>query len=80
MKRGSLLGCLAIIFGTMDSFKDIPALGDSITDDEVEEEEEGLDEDVKETDSDGKYRFNGKHIYVTWSKSTIESILPILGL
>ncbi|KAK3166742.1 hypothetical protein OEA41_009867 [Lepraria neglecta] len=49
------------------------ALGDSITDDEVEEEEERLDEDVKETDSDGRYRFNGKHIYLTWSKSTIES-------
>ena len=23
--------------------------------------------------TNGKYRFNGKHIYVTWSKSTIDS-------
>jgi hypothetical protein len=32
----------------------------------------GRVEDVEEFVNDKKYRFNGKHIYVTWSKSQVE--------
>ena len=56
----------------MDDFEGIPALGDSL----LEEEQSLSEEDSEEEESSvkgGKYRFNGKHIYVTWSKSTIDS-------
>ena len=56
----------------MDDFADIPAAGDAYVD-EVEEDEEGHTTEQEEQEGDGKYRFNGKHIYVTWSKSKIDS-------
>jgi len=63
-------------------FKDIPPLGDSVVvgDDEVEQ-----DVVVESEQPLKKYRFNGRYLYVTWSKSTIESkeefetkLLPLL--
>ena len=56
---------------TMSDFADIPALGDAAiySDEELEEDVE-LEE---EPEGEAKYRFNGKHIYVTWSKSKIDS-------
>ena len=55
----------------MSDFADIPAAGDAVmySDEEMEE----VVESVSERDGEGKYRFNGKHIYVTWSKSKIDS-------
>ncbi len=55
----------------MSDFADIPAVGDAFMDDDEEEEILGDDEDMCE--EGGKYRFNGKHIYVTWLKSKIDS-------
>ena len=59
----------------MDDFSDIAALGDSRQDeDENEDQQEDIEESLEEeSDKGGKYRFNGKHIYVTWSKSKIDS-------
>ncbi len=59
-----------IIFVTMADFADIPAAGDSWVDEECEDT--ALEDEVLEEEKDGKWRFNGKHIYVTWSKSKIE--------
>ena len=58
----------------MADFEGIPALGDSCVDEveEMEEIESGEESDGC-SDTGGKYRFNGKHIYVTWSKSKVES-------
>lgn len=47
----------------MSEFADIPAAGDAFID--------GNEGDAP--DGDGKYRFNGKLIYVIWSKTTIDS-------
>src|SRR5947209_9121639 len=59
----------------MFDFADMPAAGDSIVG-TLQDETESV-EDVNEPDEisvpSKKYRFNGKHIYVTWSKSKIES-------
>jgi hypothetical protein len=52
----------------MSDFADIRAAGDANAVDEVASAE-GTLEDA----ADRKYRFNGKHIYVTWSKSRIDS-------
>ncbi len=54
----------------MADFADIPAAGDSCVDEE--REETVLEDEVLEEEKVGKWRFNGKHIYVTWSKSKIE--------
>ncbi|KAL2052837.1 hypothetical protein ABVK25_006776 [Lepraria finkii] len=54
----------------MTDFADIPAVGDALVE-EIEEDEEV--ESAEELEGDGKYRFNCKHIYVTWSKSKIDS-------
>lgn len=54
----------------MADFADIPAAGDSCVDEK--REETVLEDEVLEEEKDGKWRFNGKHIYVTWSKSKIE--------
>lgn len=54
----------------MTDFADIPAVGDALVE-EIEEDEEV--ELAEELEGDGKYRFNCKHIYVTWSKSKIDS-------
>ena len=57
----------------MDDFAGIPSLGDKFA--YASDEETKLISDEEETGEDagdGKYRFNGKHIYVTWSKSKIE--------
>ncbi len=54
----------------MADFADIPAAGDSWVDEECEDT--ALEDEVVEEEKDGKWRFNGKHIYVTWSKSKIE--------
>jgi len=59
-----------IIFTTMADFADIPAAGDSWVDEE--REDTVLEDEVLEEEKDGKWRFNGKHVYVTWSKSKIE--------
>jgi hypothetical protein len=59
-----------IIFVTMADFADIPAAGDSWVDEECEDT--ALEDEVVEEEKDGKWKFNGKHIYVTWSKSKIE--------
>ena len=71
MKEGAPSACRAIIIGTMSDFDDIPAAGDAFADEE--DEEVDCEDDVEEWGYDGKYRFNGKHIYVTWSKSKIDS-------
>jgi hypothetical protein len=55
----------------MSDFADIPAVGDAFMDDD--EEEEIVENDEEEPDGSGKYRFNGKNIFVTWSKSKIDS-------
>jgi len=59
----------------ISDFDNIPPLGDRYVDEQEGEEsleQEAVDEeDVEE--KGGKYRFNGKHIYVIWSKSKIES-------
>ena len=55
----------------MSDFADIPAAGDAVID-SVEELEEEV-EPGSGPNGEGKYRFNGKHIYVTWSKSKIDS-------
>ena len=63
-----------ILFGTMEDFVNIPALGDVLAKASDEEMNSGAgEEEVQQSVSDGKYRINGKHIYVTWSKSKIES-------
>jgi len=54
----------------MADFADIPAAGDLCVDEECEETL--LGDEASEEEKDGKWRFNGKHIYVTWSKSRIE--------
>ncbi len=54
----------------MADFADIPAAGDSYVDEELEGVVAG--DEVLEEEKDGKWRFNGKYIYVTWSKSKIE--------
>jgi len=54
----------------MADFADIPAAGDSWVDEECEDT--ALEDEVVEEEKDGKWKFNGKHIYVTWSKSKIE--------
>lgn len=53
----------------MDDFADIPPVGDAVVASDDEEAKSVSDEE--EVVGDGKSRFNGKHIYVTWSKSTI---------
>ena len=53
----------------MEDFASIPAVGDSY----IEQSEDSENDNREEAESDGKYRFNGKHIYVTWSKSKIDS-------
>lgn len=55
----------------MDDFANIPALGD-VVGYESEWHDNDADEEEPEEQAGGKYRFNGKHIYVTWSKSTID--------
>lgn len=52
----------------MSDFADIRAVGDVV--DDVEDTASGEGPDGEAAD---KYRFNGKHIYVTWSKSRIDS-------
>ena len=61
-------------------FADLPALGDALVDESCDE---SLSEKVPEPV--GKYRFNGRYMYVIWSKSTISSkeefqkkLLPLL--
>jgi hypothetical protein len=73
MKGGSPPVCLAVIQVTMDDFADIPAAGDACVSEAESEEQkcDGSEGGVEE--GDGKYRFNGKNIYVTWSKSKIDS-------
>ena len=64
--------CAATVSVTMSDFADIPAVGDAFMYDEEQEEEiEEGDED--EPQKRGKYCFNGRYIYVTWSKSKINS-------
>jgi hypothetical protein len=53
----------------MSDFADIRPAGDAVDDVEDTASGEGTDGEA----ADGKYRFNGKHIYVTWSKSRIDS-------
>lgn len=73
MKGAPAPGCAAIILVTMDDFAGIPPLGDTLAYASDEETKSVFDEEeVGEEGGDGKYRFNGKHIYVTWSKSKIE--------
>jgi hypothetical protein len=55
----------------MSDFADIQAAGDANAVDEVNETT-SADGKLEEA-ADRKYRFNGKHIYVTWSKSRIDS-------
>ena len=57
----------------MSDFADVPAAGDALiySDEDMEGGSESGSE--PEPDGGGKYRFNGKHIYVTWSKSKIDS-------
>jgi hypothetical protein len=59
----------------MSDFADIPAPGDSLTNEADEEAEvvSGDETEEGENTRDGKYRFNGKYMYVTWSKSKIDS-------
>ena len=57
----------------MADFDGIPAVGDSYVDDVSDEEEQVTGSDAELDEAGGKYRFNGKHIYVTWSKSKIDS-------
>ena len=60
----------------MSDFADIPAAGDAAaySDEEMEEDVES----GSEPDEEGKYRFNGKHIYVTWSKSDRDELGLVL--
>jgi len=60
MKGGFPPVCSAIMPVAMSDFADILAAGDALIDEE-------------ETTSNVKYHFNGKYIYVTWSKSKIDS-------
>lgn len=55
--------CRAIIFGNISDFDGIPAVADVLVDDD--KEEVGSGKQSEEVGRDGKYRFNGKHIYVT---------------
>ena len=55
----------------MSDFEGIPAAGDAVVSDTEDCSNDENEEDVPH--EKGKYRFNGKHIYVTWSKSKIES-------
>ena len=59
----------------MDDFADIPAAGDAYASGDEQEEEKfaGSGSEPEEQEGNGKYRFNGKNIYVTWSKSKIDS-------
>ena len=57
----------------MDSdFEGIPPLGDSVTDEASSEQSDVETEDISST---GKYRFNGRYLFATWSHSTIEDKL-----
>ena len=75
MKGGPPLVCAAITLVTMDDFANIPPVGDALVYASDEETKSECESDVEELQEqkDGKYRFNGKHIYVTWSKSKIDS-------
>ncbi len=60
----------------MSDFDDIPAISDSIVDHSDEDEEQdvsSVDHDEDAFSGDGRYPLNGKYIYATCSKSTIES-------
>jgi hypothetical protein len=54
----------------MSDFEDIPAVGDASVDEE--REDTPSENSVMEGNPGGKFRFNGKHIYVTWSRSKID--------
>jgi hypothetical protein len=54
----------------MSDFEGIPSEGDTFGDEEVEEDDEESELEVEEATK--KWRFNGKHIYVMWSKSKID--------
>ncbi len=70
MKEAPVSVSPGIILVTMSDFEDIPAAGDAVVD---EEREDTPSEDgVLEEKEPGKWRFNGKHIYATWSKSKID--------
>ena len=74
MKGAPAPGCAAIILVTMDDFAGIPPLGDTFAYASDEETKSVSDEEeAGEEAGDGKYHINGKHIYVTWSKSKIDS-------
>ena len=70
MKGAPAPGCAAIILVTMDDFADIPPLGDTLA--YASDEETKSDVGEVEGENDVKYYFNGKHIYMTWSKSKID--------
>ena len=64
----------------MSDFDNIPAVDDSFlcwagrgTVEEEEEEEEEKEEDAANVECEGKYRFNGNHICMALSNSTIDS-------
>lgn len=66
----------------MSDFDDIPALGDTVADESVDE---SVYPEVEESPPGRKFRFNGIYLFVTWSKSTIDSkqefqekLLPLL--
>lgn len=72
-KGGPLPRLFLIIVVIMGGFANIPAAGDAYLSGTVEEEPEVESTDeLEDSTKDGKYVFNGKHIYVTWSKSTID--------
>jgi len=70
MKEAPASVSSGIIVVTMADFADIPAAGDAWADEEREDTHS--EDEVLEEEKDGKWQFNGKHIYVTWSKSKIE--------
>lgn len=71
VKGSALTGCPTISFVAISDIHDIPAAGDTHGEnDEVEDVEQKSGEDEGEAFGKGKYRFDGKHIYAIWSKST----------
>jgi Geminivirus Rep catalytic domain len=53
----------------MSDFENVPAAADLCLLDELDEE---VESELEEDEETKKWRSNGKHIYVTWSKSKIE--------